>query len=94
MTTKCYGFVLFCFFCNSLLASVSFPVHKVAQKSRHTKTGLLILTKYLSLWYRLSEFHITILLKFSQRINQPQIVFREAYLVSHLRRAQVLFIRW
>ncbi len=38
MTTKCYGFVtVLYFFCYFLFSSVSFPVHKVAQKDRREK---------------------------------------------------------
>ena len=48
MSVKCYHFVtvlsFFRYFCDFLLSSVSFPVHKVAQKDRHRKATLVLIS--------------------------------------------------
>ena len=46
MTTKCYRFVtVLYFFCYFLFfSSVSFPVHKVAEKDLHRKTTLVLIS--------------------------------------------------
>jgi hypothetical protein len=48
MTTICYCFVtvlyFFYDFCNFLISSVSLPIHKVAQKDRHRKTTLVLIS--------------------------------------------------
>lgn len=48
MTTKCYRFVtvvyFFRYFCNFSISSVPFPVNKIAQKDRHRKTTLVLIS--------------------------------------------------